>query len=220
MSRKRQLALSAFFSSSKKMENEEGTGSGSAGSGEQLQQPHDGTGSGSAGPSEQPQQPDEEHVLPSNAWDIANFCHISVPNDIKYRLTVDRKPRSHIQMPSKVYKDSRRKSGTSNLFVAMNGLTDLILLHEEGLFCLPCVLFPSLPGEGGTCAKRLITEAFNDWKNAIDDLKPKLQYSHAKMHAFLNSFKNPASQVDMLLNEQSHGLVQKNRFYLKLMYWS
>ena len=46
MSRKRQLALSAFFSSSKRIENEEGTGSGNAGSGEQLQQPHGGTGSG------------------------------------------------------------------------------------------------------------------------------------------------------------------------------
>ena len=148
-----------------------------------------------------------------------------VTNEEKYKLICERKPQANCKMPHKVYKDIRRKSGTT--FRSCNlELFDIFEFlafsrKKEGVYCLACVLFPSLPGKAGAHrAKLLITRAFDDWKDSKSHLKAhaQLQYhldSEAKMKAFIHTMKNPSTRIDFKLNDERNMQVKKNCAYLR-----
>ena len=129
-------------------------------------------------------------------------------------------PPSTLQLPALKYNDSKRKCGiyTRRCNRAWFEAFDFLTYSEEreGLFCLPCILFPSRTWHtGASRAKILIEEPLTNWKDALADLRAhgSLHYhldSKAKMEAFVSSMKNPESRLDLSLTTARQERVEQN----------
>ena len=142
---------------------------------------------------------------PFSSLDIADFVSassLSVPDQGKYRVIKERKPSLHESIPSKSYKDCKRKSGTYQRrcnrewfeifdFLAYSSST-------QGLFCLACVLFPtSSAHQGASRAQYLVTKPYQNWKDGKADLMAHThlhyhQGAEAKLKAFVSTMENPS----------------------------
>lgn len=111
-----------------------------------------------------------ESVLPI---DIGNFYDISsVPDKVKYKLICVRIPESNVQFPTKYYKDIRCKSGYFKRSCCREWFAKYEFISyskfKDGLYCLACIIFPDTSGRR---PKKLITEPYQNWKDATTDLK-------------------------------------------------
>ena len=94
-------------------------------------------------------------------------------------------------------------------------------LHElvvSRLYCLSCILFPSI---SQACrAEILISLPYKNWKKARADIAnhSTLKYhllSECKKQAFLDTCKGSQIRIDHYLTTESHKQVSKNRQFLK-----
>ena len=91
-------------------------------------------------------------------------------------------------------------------------------MKEDGVFCLPCIFFPTQPTHGFR-AKRLISKPYSNRKKIHDDLSTHetLQYhltSMAHLLEFKKTFYNPRTRIDHNINENSIERVKANRSIL------
>ena len=130
-----------------------------------------------------------------------------------------RVPHADVKLPTKEYTDSKRKSGTYTRSCSRSWFDTFAFLvyseQRQGLFCLPCVLFP-VTAVRGTRARILIRDPLVNWKNALADLRAheNLGYhldSMARLLAFRHSMEHPAQRVDQTMSESSRIRVQQNR---------
>ena len=89
----------------------------------------------------------------------------------------------------------------------------------QGIFCLPCVLFPMEQRTSGRAQVLVSRPLVNYWKNALADLSAHsiLDYhlnSEAKFEAFLSSMAEPKTRVDFSLTAATQELVAMNRAIL------
>ena len=90
-------------------------------------------------------------------------------------------------------------------------------MAKDGLYCMGCVLFPD---SSHRRPKKLISEPFQNWKDALEDLKnhASCKYhcnSMAKLWAFLGTYENYASRIDLAIAETSSRTFQQNREVLR-----
>ena len=74
-----------------------------------------------------------------------------------------RKPDKQTVLPSRDYPDSRRKTGTSPRSLLLKRFEWLAYsgkAGEEGVFCAPCVPFPTLHRQGSTRGEYLIFHSY------------------------------------------------------------
>ena len=76
-------------------------------------------------------------------------------------------------------------------------------IAKDGLYCIGCVLFPD---SSHRRPNKLISEPYQNWKDALEDLKnhASCEYhcnSMAKMWAFLGTYENHASRIDLPIAE-------------------
>lgn len=86
-------------------------------------------------------------------------------------------------------------------------------MSADGLFCLPCVLFPD---SAHRRPKKLITEAYQNWKDAVEDLKKHATCDYhmnaaAKMNAFVKTYEDPSNRIDLSITDDSCRRIQQNR---------
>lgn len=146
----------------------------------------------------QPPTPAAEVTVSTTGLEIADFLGKSsaarFSPETKLKLVKNRVPRPEDVMPAKEYKDSKRASGvyTRHCKHGWFSLFDFACYseRENGIFCLPCVMFPAETAHGGAKkASILISKPLTNWKDAVADLKhhEKLQYhldSAMKLAAF------------------------------------
>jgi len=93
-------------------------------------------------------------------------------DDLKYNLIKNREPDSSFKFPARHYKDKRAKTGLLSRYCCRDWFKMFPFvdysMSADGLFCLPCVLFPDSVHRR---PKKLITEAYQNWKDAVEDLK-------------------------------------------------
>lgn len=82
---------------------------------------------------------------------------------------------------------------------------------DDELYCIACVLFPDASYRR---PRKLITEPYQNWKDAIHDLKKHAtcEYhmnSMAKLKAFNATYAHPSTRVDMLMSDETTSQVQK-----------
>lgn len=142
----------------------------------------------------------------------------------KNDLVCSRKPSEHTKLPSNEYTDRRRVSGVT-VRQCNRGWFDQFPFTSfsekaQGIFCLPCVLFPVSPQNPG--AKRsqlLITKPLTNWKNAKEDLTAhgSLIYhlqSAARLDEFLRVFRQPAARIENVLPVQAQAIAKRNQAVL------
>ena len=86
-------------------------------------------------------------------------------------------------------------------------------MSADGLFCLLCVLFPD---SAYRRPKKLITHAYQNWKDALEDLKQHAtcdyhMNSAVKMNAFMKTYEDPSSRIDVSVTDESCKRVEQNR---------
>ena len=149
--------------------------------------------------------------------DIADCRKRSVNDAVKYSLVQNREPHSDFKFPATLYKDKRSATGYRNRHCNREWLKMFPFISYsqkvDGLFCLPCVLFPDTSHRR---PKKLITEPYRNWKDAMEDLRQHSacdyhSCSMAKLNAFTCSYTNPANRVDLLIADVSSSQVQRNR---------
>ena len=160
------------------------------------------------------------------ACDIADFvnrqCSENPPSHhMLMALIKSRAPPPSLPLPSRQYKDAKRKSGvyTRTCNRAWFDAFDFISFSKrrQGLFCLPCVLFPaSAAHTGAKRAKILLEEPMTNWKDALSDLRSHGSLSYhldaaAKMKAFLSTSEHPDKRIDMTMTAAARARVEKNR---------
>ena len=151
--------------------------------------------------------PSSHGVQRGDISDIATGTAASDPKDhqsLIMELLERRVPPADMKMPRREYQDSKRKSGvyTRSCNRSWFEMFDFLAFSEkrQGLFCLPCVLFPSTAHRGSR-GRYLISEPLVNWKDALSDLRTheKLQYhldSVAKLAAFKHSMEKPSERID------------------------
>lgn len=82
------------------------------------------------------------------------------------------------------------------------------------------MLFQTEPKEGASRAKKLISEAYDDWKHAKQDLKmhAKLQYHlnlECRMQWFVDTMQNADRRINVVVYQQNQELIIKNCGYIK-----
>ena len=159
------------------------------------------------------------NVQPPNFHqDIGNVRHYStICDDLKYNLIKNREPDSTVIFPARHYKDKRAKSGLTSRYCCRDWFKMFPFvsysMSAEGLFCLPCVLFPD---SAHRRPKKLITDAYQNWKDAVEDMKQHAtcdyhMNSAAKMNAFMKTYEDPSSRIDVSVTDSSCKRVQQNR---------
>lgn len=97
-----------------------------------------------------------------------------IDNEIKYNLIKNRVPPKKFIFPAKEYKDKSKKSGKRSRSYQHQWFEQfefiVYSMEKDGIYCLPCILFPIENAPGGR-AKLLITLPYNNWKDAVSDLK-------------------------------------------------
>ena len=106
---------------------------------------------------------------------------------------------------AKVYKDNRRKSGEMRRFCLHERFHDYKLLayskSSDGLFSLTCTLFP-ITAHKGSKAKLLISQSYQNWKDARYDVSHYAVLQHHKdlmeaLNSFVSCFQNPNRHVSI-----------------------
>ena len=139
----------------------------------------------------------------------------------KYDLVVNRVPPPSFLFPPTIYKDKTKKIGERKRscqhiwFQRFKFVT--YSEEEDGLFCLPCVLFPVEPTFGGSRATYLIKSPYRNWKDATCDLDNHkvLEYhksSEDRLKAFEENIRNSLKRsIDLMLDERAVKQIQENR---------
>ena len=149
--------------------------------------------------------------------DIKDYINQCPRDNVKHHLISNREPEKQFNFPPKQYKDKRSRTGYMNRFCCRDWLKKFEFTcyskHDDGLYCLACVLFPD---GSHRRPKKLITEPYRNWKDAIHDLKKHAtcEYhmnSMAKLKSFNATYAHPSTRVDMLLSDEITTRVQKNR---------
>mgnify|MGYP000751363744 FL=1 len=133
----------------------------------------------------------------------------------------NRKPSQVYKFPPKQYKLKSRKCG----FVNRSCLHEWFLKFDfiayskkcDGLFCLACVFFPDTSHRR---PKKLISEPYQNWKDAQADLSSHStcdyhKSSMAKLLAFKTTNENPAARIDVSISDSNSSTVSRNREILK-----
>ncbi|XP_071821470.1 52 kDa repressor of the inhibitor of the protein kinase-like [Apostichopus japonicus] len=158
-----------------------------------------------------------------SALDIADFLNGKVSDEDKLRLMENRCPHPQFKFPSREFKDKRKESGRAKRYCQHDWFSKFPFLcystKEDGLYCLPCVLFPTKPKKGAR-SKLLISQSYCNWKDARSDINvhSTLEYHKAAMFTMTNfstSTTTPDKRIDHSLTERRKELVQKNRQFLK-----
>lgn len=142
--------------------------------------------------------------------DIRNLA----PNE-KYSLLVNHfKPNSNFKFPSR-YLDGCHRS-CQHKYLADNPCF-VYSKAEDGLYCLPCVLFASRDDLG-----QFVSEKFNLWtkksrKFADHNSKKYHHLALARADALKSSIMDPASSIACRLKEINDSEIVKNRYIIKCM---
>lgn len=159
----------------------------------------------------------DSHTNPVHP-DISSLMRSGMISDeMKYNLIMNREPPSAFKFPARQYKDKRAKSGFLSRYCCRDWFNMFPFISysvsAEGLFCVPCVLFPD---SAHRRPKKLITEAYNNWKDALEDLKQHASCDYhmnslTKMNAFKTTYEDPSSRIDISVTHDSCKRVQQNR---------
>ncbi|CAG2254819.1 unnamed protein product [Mytilus edulis] len=118
-----------------------------------------------------------------DAIDVGNSDPLLLTDDQKHMLICNRMPESTFKFPSKLYKDSRCKSGSFKRSCCREWFTKFEFISyskdKDGIYCLACKFFPDTSGRR---PRKLVSEPYQNWKDAITDLK-----RHASSETHLNS---------------------------------
>ena len=124
--------------------------------------------------------PDDDLVIPevneeqssTGLPDISRYARRSTTDNIKNNLIENRVPRESFTFPRNKYKDKRSKDGYMSRSCCRDWFFKFKFLTyseaTDGLFCIACVLFPD---KSHRRPKKLITEPYQNWKDALNDLK-------------------------------------------------
>ena len=153
--------------------------------------------------------------------DIADIIYKSVDVDenMKMQIINNRMPRANFKFPERHYVDKSRKTGMRSLYCQASWFKRYQFIaysvKEDGVFCLPCIFFPTQPTHGFR-AKCLISKPYTNWNKIHDNLSTHetLQY-HLTIMTRLLEFKkksyNPSTGIDHIVNEDSLERVTRNR---------
>ncbi|KAK3104654.1 hypothetical protein FSP39_007252 [Pinctada imbricata] len=155
----------------------------------------------------------------SSSLDIARCISEpgTITDDLKFSLISNRIPHDNYRFPSRTYKDKRRKSGVIHRRCKPEWLKTFEFLcyseSKDGLYCLGCCLFPDTSHRR---SKKLISEPYFNWKDAMEDMKEHstCMYhlsSMAKLHSFIGTHRNPNQRIDLSIRYAESERVKKNR---------
>ena len=160
-----------------------------------------------------------EHTLsPSPVPSVVDVCNVDSSNCstyMKYALVNNRVPEFRIKY-TLINAVSREHSAE---ILTENGLQNLILsaIQNKQMVKLACVLFPD---NAHRRPKKLISEPYNNWKDAVEDLKKHAQHSYHldskfRLDAFLKTSDDSSTRIDARMNADSTNLIEKTRNVLK-----
>ena len=143
-----------------------------------------------------------------------------IDNEIKYNLIKNRVPHKQFIFVQRSIRIKAGKVVNELDHVNTNGLNSLNVLYIPWKRLeLPCILFPIENTPGGR-AKILIILPYNNWKDAVSDLKShavcryhKASFDH--MHEFMKIMENEELGIDYILDRKLKDRVEKNRAILK-----
>lgn len=153
------------------------------------------------------------------AGEISDYLLYAPSDSCKQLLINERMPEKQFVFPVRSYNDHSKKNGVCKRSCQPAWLEkyDFLTYSKklDGLFCLSCVLFPTVPRHG-TRARLLITEPFRDWKAAISYVAnhSTLDYhrqSMAMMTALQETMKNPKKRIDLSISDKARQTVETNR---------
>ncbi|VDI71742.1 Hypothetical predicted protein [Mytilus galloprovincialis] len=154
--------------------------------------------------------------------DVGNSDPLLLTDDQKHMLICNRMPESTFKFQSKLYnKDSRCKSGSFKRSCCREWFTKFEFISyskdKDGIYCLACKFFPDTSSRR---PRKLVSEPYQNWKDAITDLK-----RHASSETHLNSiirlsgfqetYIRPESRIYINSNARDDTLIAKNRQILK-----
>ena len=153
--------------------------------------------------------------------DIADIFKKSVDVDENNKIQIinNRMPRANFKFPGRHYVDKSRKTGMRLLYCEASMFKRYQFIacsvKEDGLFCLPCIFFPTQSTHGFR-AKCLISKPYTNRKKIHDDLSTHetVEYhltSMARSLEFKKKFYNPSTRIDHNVNEDSVERVKRNR---------
>jgi hypothetical protein len=155
--------------------------------------------------------------------DISQFVggSIKASDEDKNRLIKERTPSDSFLFPTKTYNDKRRKAGTTQRRCMREWFQVFPFItyskSQDGIYCLPCVLFPS-PSAHGT-PNLLVKQPYTNWKDAKEDLRVHSvchyhKDAQAKMDEFVSTMNNPARRIDISMSSNAVDQTTKNRLFL------
>ena len=105
---------------------------------------------------------DQNQVEPSPVLDFSHYINSqNVSEKTKHFLIKNRVPPKDFKFQPKQYKDNRRSTGVINRYCQLNWFT--YSFHEEGLYCIACVLFHTENQREQPCV--LLTKPDRNWKD-------------------------------------------------------
>ena len=132
-----------------------------------------------------------------------------------------REPEKSFKFPPKQYVMKLSKTGYVNRCCSREWFRKFDFISysksEDGLCCLACVLFPDTSHHH---PKKLITEPYQYWKDAMEDLLRHVSCDYhintlTKLDAFKSTYKSSHTRIDMVMNDESTSAVKRNREFLK-----
>lgn len=166
------------------------------------------------------------HQTTTVCSDISNYISSgknfsTCADEVKHHLIRNRIPQENFKFPSRIYKDKRKKTGVIKRFCSREWfhIFDFISYSQgnDGVYCLACVLFPDTSHRR---PKKLITEPYRDWKDAINDFKCHAVCAYhvdsmARLVAFKQTHSNPSTRIDATFTTQRAKRIENNRTILK-----
>ena len=133
----------------------------------------------------------------------------NLPPNMKYSIHVDHfRPGENYKFPSKYadgcYRSCKYKYLKKNPWFVYSRV-------EDGLFCLPCVLFASLDGLG-----QFVTKKFDTWSKITNKFHDHNNNNYHKialvrMEALNTSVTQPVTSVEHCVNKTSDSDIASNR---------
>lgn len=154
--------------------------------------------------------------------DICYHLKEPVPDEVKAKLIDNRMPSASFKFPPKTYKDKGKRSGEAKRHCKLEWLEIFTYTaysrKQDGIYCLPCVLFPS-EAHRGKRADLLITAPYRNWKDGRADLnKHQVQQYHkdslAKYSEFRRTLERPSQRIEATISSASATQVKENRDFL------
>ena len=127
------------------------------------------------------------HMHVCRGLDVSNFldskarAHLPESNILESIQT--RVPNQDLVLPTRVYKDKKRKSGTYTRTCHRGWIEKFQFVTyshlRQGLFCLACVLIPvGTAHSGGRRARIPIEEPHTNWKDTLADIRVHCDLSY------------------------------------------